>query len=172
MPGGFGAALRRLRIAARVGRTPQRGPVADLRRHDEHHGTRHVDTLRAWLAAQANLHEAAERLGVHENTVRHRLRKIAEVTHLDLTDARNRLAMTVERAAAADDGFTLSGGRQNLVTVLSRAGNRRTPNTGIIGGDRSPVEVAACRRTAALTTTDPHRVVRGGASARPDRPRD
>lgn len=100
--------LRRLRIAARVGRTPQRGPVADLRRHDEHHGTRYVDTLRAWLAAQGDLHEAAERLGVHENTVRYRLRKMAEVTDLDLTDARKRLAMTVELAATDDDGFTLS----------------------------------------------------------------
>ncbi|MGE2712893.1 PucR family transcriptional regulator [Mycolicibacterium litorale] len=101
--------LRRLRIAARVGRTPQRGPVADLRRHDEHHATRYVDTLRAWLAAQGDLHEAAERLGVHENTVRYRLRKMAEVTELDLTDARKRLAMTVELAATDDDdGFTLS----------------------------------------------------------------
>jgi DNA-binding PucR family transcriptional regulator len=82
--------------------------VADLRRHDEHHATRYVDTLRAWLAAQGDLHEAAERLGVHENTVRYRLRKMAEVTDLDLTDARKRLAMTVELAATDDDGFTLS----------------------------------------------------------------
>lgn len=100
--------LRRLRIAARVGRTPQRGPVADLRRHDALHATRYVDTLRAWLAAQGDLHEAAERLGVHENTVRYRLRKMAEATDLDLTDARKRLAMTVELAATDDDGFTLS----------------------------------------------------------------
>ncbi|WP_197376248.1 PucR family transcriptional regulator [Mycolicibacterium baixiangningiae] len=100
--------LRRLRIAARVGRTPQRGPVADLRRHDAHHATRYVDTLRAWLAAQGDLHQAAERLGVHENTVRYRLRKMAEVSDLDLTDARKRLAMTVELAATDDDGVTLS----------------------------------------------------------------
>lgn len=40
--------------------------------------------------------------------MRYRLRKMAEVTDLDLTDARKRLAMTVELAATDDDGFTLS----------------------------------------------------------------
>jgi hypothetical protein len=91
--------LQRLRIAARLGRTPQRGPVGDLSRHDELHATQYVATLRAWLAAQGDLHEAAARLGVHDNTVRYRMRKMAEVTELDLTDARKRFAMTVELAA-------------------------------------------------------------------------
>lgn len=101
--------LRRLRIAARVGRAPSRGPLAELRRHDDVHATRYVDTLRAWLAAQGDLHQAAERLGVHENTVRYRLRKMSEVTVLDLTDVRKRLAMTVELAATDDDMTTLFG---------------------------------------------------------------
>ncbi|MGE0215852.1 PucR family transcriptional regulator [Mycolicibacterium sp.] len=94
--------LRRLRIAARVGRAPQRGPVADLARHDREHATQYVATLRAWLTAQGDPHEAAERLGVHENTVRYRMRKMAEVTDLELGDPRKRLAMTVELAATDD----------------------------------------------------------------------
>ncbi|MBO0676501.1 helix-turn-helix domain-containing protein [Mycolicibacterium sp. S2-37] len=96
--------LQRLRVAARAGRAPQRGPIADLRRHDDRHATRYVDTLRAWLAAQGDLHQAGELLGVHENTVRYRMRRMAEVTSLDLGDVRNRLAMTVELAAT--DGLS------------------------------------------------------------------
>ncbi|AQA02324.1 PucR family transcriptional regulator [Mycobacterium sp. MS1601] len=92
--------LQRLTIAARLGRTPQRGPVSDLRRHDQLHATQYVATLRAWLAAQGDLHAAAASLGVHDNTVRYRMRKMAEATELDLTDARKRFAMTVELAAA------------------------------------------------------------------------
>lgn len=98
--------LQRLRIAARLGRTPQRGPVGDLSRHDALHATQYVATLRAWLAAQGDLHDAAALLGVHDNTVRYRMRKMAEVTELDLTDARKRFAMTVELTATDE----LSGG--------------------------------------------------------------
>jgi hypothetical protein len=95
--------LQRLRTAARAGRTPARGPVAELRRHDREHATAFVATLRAWLEAQGDLADAAERLGVHPNTVRNRLRRMAEVTALDLDDARKRLAMIIDLAAAEND---------------------------------------------------------------------
>ncbi|MCT2584821.1 PucR family transcriptional regulator [Actinophytocola gossypii] len=92
--------LQRLRAAARAGRTPARGPVAELRRYDQEHGTQFVPTLRAWLDDQGDLGDAAERLGVHPNTVRNRLRRMTEVTALDLGDARKRLAMIIDLAAA------------------------------------------------------------------------
>lgn len=95
--------LQRLRAAARSGRAPTRGPVAELRRHDQAHGTDYVLTLRAWLQAQGDPTEAGERLGVHENTVRYRLRKMAELTNLSLDDARKRLAMMIELAATDTD---------------------------------------------------------------------
>ncbi|OBB88196.1 PucR family transcriptional regulator [Mycobacterium colombiense] len=95
--------LQRLRTAARSGRSPSRGPVAELGRHDRAHGTDYVATLRAWLEAQGDPTEAGERLGVHENTVRYRLRKMAEITNLQLDDARKRLAMTIELAAIDTD---------------------------------------------------------------------
>jgi DNA-binding PucR family transcriptional regulator len=78
---------------------PARGPVAELRRHDAVHGTPYVATLRAWLDAHGDLARAAERLGVHENTMRYRLRKMAEVTPLGLDDARTRFAAMIELAA-------------------------------------------------------------------------
>ncbi|WP_299557548.1 helix-turn-helix domain-containing protein [uncultured Mycolicibacterium sp.] len=94
--------LQRLRTAARAGRTPARGPIAELRAHDERHATHYVATLRAWLAAQGDPAAAGELLGVHENTVRYRMRKMAGVTTLDLADPRKRLAMMIELAATDD----------------------------------------------------------------------
>ncbi len=91
--------LQRLRTAARSTRAPARGPVAELRRHDAAHSTQYVATLRAWLTAQGDLAQAGEVLGVHENTVRYRLRKMVQVTTLDLDDPHQRLAMTIELAA-------------------------------------------------------------------------
>ena len=95
--------LRRLRTAARSGRSPDRGPVAELRRHDQAHATEYVPTLRAWLEALGDPAKAGDRLGVHENTVRNRLRKMAEITNLRLDDARKRLAMMIELAATDPD---------------------------------------------------------------------
>ncbi|MEB3979728.1 helix-turn-helix domain-containing protein [Mycobacterium sp. 663a-19] len=95
--------LQRLRAAAQSGRAPTRGPVVELGRHDRANGTDYVATLRAWLEAQGDPVEAGERLGVHENTVRYRLRKMAEITNLPLDDARKRLAMMIELAATDTD---------------------------------------------------------------------
>jgi hypothetical protein len=95
--------LQRLRAAARAGRTPARGPVTELRRHDEEHATHYVATLRAYLESQGDPNEAGRRLGVHPNTIRYRLRKMAEVTTLDLDDPRKRLATIIGLAAAEDD---------------------------------------------------------------------
>jgi hypothetical protein len=95
--------LQRLRTAARSGRSPDRGPVAELRRHDEAHATEYVATLQAWLEAQGDPTEAGKRLGVHENTVRYRLRKMAEIANLQLDDAKKRLAMMIELAANDTD---------------------------------------------------------------------
>lgn len=95
--------LRRLRAVAGHGRTPQRGPVARLRDHDATHATRYVQTLQAWLAAQGDPAAAGARLGLHENTVRYRLRRMAEITDLPLADPDKRLAMMIELSAGHPD---------------------------------------------------------------------
>ncbi|MFE7799569.1 PucR family transcriptional regulator [Nocardia sp. NPDC057440] len=95
--------LQRLRAAGLSGRTPARGPVSQLRRHDQTHSTQYVATLRAWLQAQGDPAQAGAQLGVHENTVRNRLRKMAEVTNLGLEDPRKRLAMMIELAITDND---------------------------------------------------------------------
>ncbi len=90
--------LRRLRHVAQVGRAPTRGPVVELRRHDAQRGTRYAETLRAWLECQGDLAAAAARLEVHPNTVRYRMRKLAEVVEVNLEDPNSRLAMIIELA--------------------------------------------------------------------------
>lgn len=91
--------LQRLRTVAGSGRGPSRGPIAELGRHDAARGTPYVATLRAWLEAQGDPVRAGVALGVHENTVRYRLRKMAEIASVDLTDGRKRVALMIELAA-------------------------------------------------------------------------
>jgi DNA-binding PucR family transcriptional regulator len=90
--------LQRLRTAASTQRRPARGPVDDLRRYDATHATQYRATLRAWLEAQGDLVDAARRLAVHQNTIRYRLRKMTEITSLDLEDPAKRFAMLIELA--------------------------------------------------------------------------
>lgn len=87
--------LQRLRTAAAAGRTPARGPIGTLARHDAEHGTRYLATLQAWLAAQGDLGEAAAQLGIHPNTVRYRLRKMTGLANLRLDQPEQRLAMLI-----------------------------------------------------------------------------
>jgi len=94
--------LRRLRAVSQAGRRPQRGPIGDLRRHDAEHGTRFVSTLRTWLETGGDLPVTAKQLGVHPNTVRNRLRKMHEVTTLELDDPRKRRAMIIALAVDGD----------------------------------------------------------------------
>jgi PucR C-terminal helix-turn-helix domain len=63
------------------------GPLVD---HDASRGTDLVETLEAFLASDASPSRAAERLLTHRHTVRHRLRRIRELTGLDVGTTRGR----------------------------------------------------------------------------------
>jgi DNA-binding PucR family transcriptional regulator len=60
-----------------------------------------LETLDAFFAAGGVLESAARELFVHPNTVRYRLKRVAEVTRLSPLDGRDafalRLAMTIGR---------------------------------------------------------------------------
>lgn len=94
--------LGRLRTAGGSRRLPQRGPVSELRDHDRRHGTQYLTTLFAWLQAQGDPAAAGSALGVHENTVRYRLRRIADIADIRLDDPRKRLAMLIELEVTGD----------------------------------------------------------------------
>ena len=63
-----------------------RGRLQTLIDHDAELGTSHVDTLRAYLDAWGDIAETARRLDLHANTVRYRVRRLEELSGLDLRD--------------------------------------------------------------------------------------
>jgi PucR C-terminal helix-turn-helix domain/GGDEF-like domain len=69
--------------------------LPDLLVYDRTHATSYGVTLRAYLEALGDSAEAAERLGVHENTVRYRIQKVRQFFDIDLNDRDQRLAMVV-----------------------------------------------------------------------------
>ncbi len=91
-----------LRATAHRGstRVPARGPVTELRRRQATPPSTSPRCGR--LTAQGDLARAGEAAGRARTTVRYRLRKMVEVTALDLDDPYKRLAMTVELAAIPD----------------------------------------------------------------------
>jgi hypothetical protein len=81
-------------VAARGDRPT--GPVARLLAYDEQHHTKLVETLRAWLDAFGDVIAAAAAVYVHPNTFRYRLRRLAEVGGIDLSDPEARFAAMVQ----------------------------------------------------------------------------
>ncbi|WP_346054965.1 MULTISPECIES: PucR family transcriptional regulator [Amycolatopsis] len=77
------------------------GPVARLFAYDEEHGTRLVETLRAWLDAFGDVIAASAAVYVHPNTFRYRLRRLAEVGGIDLTDPEARFAAMLQLRVVA-----------------------------------------------------------------------
>jgi hypothetical protein len=81
-------------VAARgEGVMPQ---IARLLEYDADHQAQLVDTLRAWFDSFGELPAAAAQMYVHPNTYRYRLRRVTEVSGLDLTDSRERLAAMLQ----------------------------------------------------------------------------
>ncbi|TDD50210.1 PucR family transcriptional regulator [Kribbella antibiotica] len=84
------------------------GPIARLVAYDRDHSSTLVETLRAWLDAFGDVTAAAAAVYVHPNTFRYRLRRLAEIGSLDLSDPEARFAAMLQlRVLAAD---TVSGG--------------------------------------------------------------
>ena len=67
------------------------GRLGDLLAADPEHAAQHRETLRAYLDCSGNIAKAAERLGVHPNTLRYRVRRVVELSRLDLDDPDERL---------------------------------------------------------------------------------
>lgn len=63
--------------------------VGALIDYDAKHGTDLLNTLNAIIAADGNLHRAAERLSVHYNTLRYRIRRIEEIQGTRVDSWRN-----------------------------------------------------------------------------------
>jgi len=72
------------------------GAIARLHEYDARHNSDLLPTLTAWLDAFGDVNTAAAALYVHPNTFRYRLRRLAEVAELDLTDPEARFAAMLQ----------------------------------------------------------------------------
>ena len=72
------------------------GPVQRLSFHDREKGTQYLSTLSAYLEAFGDIPTAADRLGIHANTFRYRLRRVIEMFDLDLDDHDERLVLDLQ----------------------------------------------------------------------------
>lgn len=61
--------------------------------HDRSHDTEYAASVLAWLDAVGNINEAANRIGVHPNTLRYRLRRAGELFDFDLDRPDDRLSL-------------------------------------------------------------------------------
>jgi DNA-binding PucR family transcriptional regulator len=68
--------------------------------YDRDHGTDLVGSVVAWLDAMGDVRTAAERLTVHPNTLRYRVRRAVAVGGLALGDPRARLVHHLQLLAA------------------------------------------------------------------------
>lgn len=82
--------------------------------HDVEHGTAYLATLRAFLDALSDAGRAATALQIHVNTLRYRVRRILEITGVDLADPSARLALEVQ-LLLLDDGLSASTSRDRRV---------------------------------------------------------
>lgn len=95
--------------------------LSALAAHDQARGSSLFETLRSWLDAFGDFYAAAEAVHVHHNTFRYRLRRVLEVSQLDLDDSEVRFATMVELRM-----FALMGGSTGTVC---RTGQQSQPET-------------------------------------------
>jgi DNA-binding PucR family transcriptional regulator len=73
------------------------GPLPELAETDRARGDSwRLATLRAYLDAHGDVRAAADRLAVHPNTLRYRLRRLGELTGVDLRDPDARLVTELQ----------------------------------------------------------------------------
>ena len=72
------------------------GPLTTLVEHDQTKDSSYVETLRAYLAAFGDVTVAAASLNVHPNTFRYRLRRLVEISGIDLEDPEQRLVAELQ----------------------------------------------------------------------------
>jgi hypothetical protein len=100
------------------------GPVETLRRHDEQKGTSYVETLDAYFSAFGYVPTAAKAVFVHPNTFRYRLRRLTEISGLDLDDPLQRLVAELQLRIFVPD--TLSGTASDMLSDGLRTRSRQS----------------------------------------------
>jgi PucR-like helix-turn-helix protein/diguanylate cyclase with GGDEF domain len=151
-------------LAAAHGDRPT-GVVARLAVYDAEHGTNLVETLRAWLDAFGDVTAASAAMFVHPNTFRYRLRRLTEVSGIDLADPEQRFAAMLQLRV-------ISKLPEGSVTGRSRGPRRSTSGRSAwAGGRRWTGRQRPGRTSARMSPTRSCRAATSaGSRARPRRP--
>lgn len=72
------------------------GKIETLAEHDRKRGTAYVETLRAFLDSFGDIAAAAAAINVHPNTFRYRVRRLIELSGIDLNDPTERLVTELQ----------------------------------------------------------------------------
>jgi DNA-binding PucR family transcriptional regulator len=88
--------MLQLRDLAREQPALASGRLAVLVDHDRRHNTTYIETLRAHLDSFGDVRAAAATLTVHPNTLRYRVRRLQELSGLDLEDPVERLVAQLQ----------------------------------------------------------------------------
>ena len=91
--------LHRAAAGAAAARVSELGPLGVLQAHDEASNAGYVDTLYEWLRHPGDPRAAAERLRIHPNTLRYRMKRLLELVPLNLDDPDVRLALLTQLIA-------------------------------------------------------------------------
>lgn len=75
------------------------GLLDPLITYDQEHGSDYIRTLSAYLDCFGDVRATADRLHIHPNSLRYRIRRIADLAGLDLADADLRLVVQIGLAA-------------------------------------------------------------------------
>jgi DNA-binding PucR family transcriptional regulator len=80
-----------------------RGKLQRVLEHDAEHNAAYVETLRAYLDCFGDVPRAAERISVHPNTFRYRMRRLLELFELDLDDPDERVVIELQLRLQDDE---------------------------------------------------------------------
>ncbi|MEU6324819.1 helix-turn-helix domain-containing protein [Streptomyces sp. NPDC047009] len=95
----------------------QLASVTAMLRHDAERGTRYAQTLLAYLDAFGDTTVAADRLHVHQNTFRYRIRRVGELFGVNLQDADERLVLWLQLRLLLSQTRTAPATAQGLPVV-------------------------------------------------------
>lgn len=70
--------------------------IAELTGHDAEHGSELANSLLTYLEAFGDVRSASERLHIHPNTLRYRVRRASEVSGIDFGDSTERLSAQLQ----------------------------------------------------------------------------
>lgn len=75
---------------------PPHGPLSQLIAYDKKHATQLLPSLRAWLDAFGDVNAAAAAVHVHPSTFRYRLRRLVDISGLDLNEPEQRFSAMLQ----------------------------------------------------------------------------